>query len=237
VDVPDDVGRHRTPRRLWATPLLRQSDRLPLFLLQHAELGLLDVFALDVGGLDLAKLLEILAQLRGLFRPEPPPAALDLVPLVHRDGRRIGGYAIRRPAGIKPRPEGGIPHRLGPEPVPAALGVVETERRVVDGGNVPHAGAEVDVGLGVEAAEFVFQPRVLPQGLDEAADGVLGRRSQLGLELVKARGWKPGFNPRSVGLEIEVGPPHQEVVGPEAVERRKPGLGRGEVALERVYVW
>ena len=83
---------------------------------------------------------------------------------------------------------------------------------------------------------LLLKAGVLPEGLDEGADGVLHRQAHLVLQLGETIGLEALYHPIVVGLEIELRLPHQEGIGAEAIEGFEPTLGGFELAFEGLDV-
>ena len=189
-DVPDHVRRHRPPGGLRRLPLLLQPGVAAPLLLHDRHLGGLHA-ALDLQALDLPLLRQVLPEAVGALGPEVPPRllvglAVDLLRRAVGGGVGVQGQGAGRGAQLRlplllalvgqrlVLGPGAVALRARPEAVPAPLRAVQGHALLVDRRQAPEAGADVDVGLGVQVLERLLEPRVLPQGLDER------RRSRTG---------------------------------------------------------
>ncbi len=89
------------------------------------------------------------------------------------------------------------------------------------------------MAAGAKRAQVGVEAAVLAERLDERADRVLHHRPHLVVDLRVARRREALVEPRLVVLERELRLADQEVRRAEARERRQPGAGAVEVALER----
>src|SRR5262249_53725410 len=82
----------------------------------------------------------------------------------------------------------------------------------------------------------IFNTRILPQCLNECADCILRREVHFFLELLKAAGSEPLFDPLLIRRQLKNRNPAKEDVGAEAVKGRKPTTGKPQGPSESVDV-